>query len=191
MAWQCVRKTVGFLLLVWVISVALTAGGGCSDEDQTGKTDLSTDDSSQVEQTELQSKQFPKIVKVGLETYEPADNTGCQVCHIDFEEETLSVKHVEAGVGCNDCHGPSEDHSQDELNILYPDYLFGRGEVVSFCKTCHQEEHPKGKMYELFMKKWLGKYRPNGRMIRADSVCTDCHGNHARIPADKMHFPTE
>jgi hypothetical protein len=29
-----------------------------------------------------------------------------------------------------------------------------------------------------FYKEWLGRTRPNGRAVSADSVCTDCHGTH-------------
>ena len=33
--------------------------------------------------------------------------------------------------------------------------------------------------YKAFVKEWSGRRRPNGRMVLPDSVCTDCHGNHA------------
>ena len=191
MVGQYLCKKVGFLFVLLAICVIAMYGSGCSDEGGNEKTDLPTAKSSQTAGTKSPSDQFPKIVKVGLASYEPADNSGCQVCHYDFGEEELSVKHEEAGVGCNSCHGISENHSQDELNILFPDYLFGRAEIVGFCKTCHTEEHPKGKMYELFMKKWEGKYRPHGRMVSDKSICTYCHGKHAIISEDKLHFLAE
>ena len=122
----------------------------------------------------------------------PADNSECLVCHADFETETLSAKHAKAGTGCFDCHGPSTDHGDDEWNIVLPDVLFGRKEITPFCTKCHKkEDHPKGEKYRAFVKKWSGKYRPNGRMIRKTSICTDCHGNHAVLSPDQQQFSAE
>ncbi|MHC4442673.1 MAG: cytochrome c3 family protein [Planctomycetota bacterium] len=191
MAGQYAVKIVSCVFAVWLAAGVLWGIYGCSDEGETCKSNLSTDKSSQSVETKSPSDQFPKIVKVGLESYEPADNSECMVCHADFAEEELSVKHEEAGVGCAECHGPSEDHGGDEANVLFPDYLYGRSEIVNFCKTCHKEEHPMGKMYELFLKKWSGKYRPNGRMISDESICTDCHGNHAILSPHQMQLSAE
>jgi len=122
----------------------------------------------------------------------PADNSECLICHADFKSESLATQHAKAGIGCFDCHGPSLDHGDDELNIMLPDVLFGRKEIPPFCTGCHEEkEHPKGEKYQKFMKKWSGKYRPNGRVIRDKSICTDCHGNHAVLTPGQQQFPQE
>ena len=119
----------------------------------------------------------------------PADNSACLICHADFKTEMLAAEHAKAGTGCFDCHGPSTDHGDDEWNIVLPDVLFGRSEITPFCTKCHQkEEHPKGQKYQAFVKKWSGKYRPNGRMIRSTAICTDCHGNHAVLSPDQQQF---
>ncbi len=126
------------------------------------------------------------------EAAKPADNSACMVCHQDFQQEVITVAHQKAGVGCTHCHGRSADHGGDELNILSPDVLFGRTEIQPFCGGCHNEaEHPQGEAYQAFLTKWLGKYRPNGRVIRKNAVCTDCHGNHAVLSPDQMQFPQE
>jgi len=122
----------------------------------------------------------------------PADNSACSVCHQDFSEETLAAKHREAGVACTDCHGASTDHASDELNIMLPDVMFGRKEIEPFCSPCHQaQDHPRGEAYESFLDEWLGKYRPNGRVVRHNSICTDCHGNHAVLSVDQLQFSLE
>lgn len=116
-----------------------------------------------------------------------ADNSECLICHMDFGAEEISAKHEKAGVGCTNCHGDSLAHGDDELNITPPDRLFGRAEIVPFCKGCHPA-HVKGAVYEDFVKQWHSRRRPNGRMILDDSVCTDCHGNHAILRPDQRQF---
>lgn len=115
----------------------------------------------------------------------PADNSYCYVCHKDFETEELSAQHAKEGIGCEGCHGQSWPHADDEFNIVPPDVRYGRAEIDAFCKTCHPT-HSKGKAYEDFLRKWLNEHRPNGRMVSEDSVCTDCHGNHAILSPDKQ-----
>ena len=116
-----------------------------------------------------------------------ADNSECLICHMDFKTEVLSAEHEKAGIDCTGCHGPSLAHGDDELNIIPPDKLFGRAEIVPFCKSCHAT-HVTGGVYEAFVKKWHSKRRPNGRMILDNSVCTDCHGNHAILRADQQQM---
>jgi hypothetical protein len=115
------------------------------------------------------------------------ENAECLICHMDFKDEELSVKHDEVGIGCISCHGHSLAHGDDELNIAPPDKLYGRVEIVPFCKGCHPT-HVEGKAYDDFLEKWHSRRRPNGRMILDDSVCTDCHGNHAVLRPDQRQF---
>ena len=126
----------------------------------------------------------------GHKASEPArtwDNSECLICHMDFQGEEISAKHEDADIGCTNCHGESLAHGDDELNITPPDKLFGRAEIVSFCKGCHPT-HVEGKVYDDFVKQWHSKRRPNGRMILDDSVCTDCHGSHAVLRPDQRQF---
>jgi len=120
----------------------------------------------------------------GVAVAGPADNSACLVCHKDLEDEEISAKHAQAGHGCTHCHGPSETHGGDELNITPPDILFGRSEVIPLCKSCHPD-HEITNGYKTFVSQWSGKRRPNGRMVMDDSVCTDCHGNHAVLRPDQ------
>lgn len=107
-----------------------------------------------------------------------ADNSACLACHMDFEAEELAVQHLEADITCAACHGFSGAHRGDELNIITPDVLYGRSRIEPFCKACHPQ-HTTSDAYKAFVKEWSGRRRPNGRMVLPDSVCTDCHGNHA------------
>jgi len=115
------------------------------------------------------------------------DNSACLVCHMDLADEPIAAKHVAAEIVCVSCHGPSEEHGGDELNIISPDVTFGRSEIVPFCKSCHPT-HKTGEDYDEFVKKWYGKRRPNGRMVLDNPVCTDCHGNHAILKPEQQTF---
>lgn len=106
------------------------------------------------------------------------DNASCMVCHIDFETEKISLVHLKAGLTCMACHGDSDDHRSDEFNIIRPDVLWGRAEMKAFCRQCHKKhKHPE--KVKAFHEKWDARRRPNGRYVERESVCLDCHGNHA------------
>jgi hypothetical protein len=106
------------------------------------------------------------------------DNAACLCCHMDFDGEEVCEKHLAQKITCRSCHGPCEPHRQDETLMTKPDLIYGRAEVVGFCKQCH-ESHKKPEAVAAFQAEWLNKTRPeNKRFIREDAVCTDCHGQH-------------
>jgi len=107
-------------------------------------------------------------------------NPLCYVCHYDLQEEEISVVHQQAGIGCDQCHGPSNKHMHDEMLMTQPDRLYGRAEVEPLCTMCHnfQVDHANEAVIEEFRKKWRDRPRPNGRAITSEAVCTDCHGTH-------------
>jgi len=104
-------------------------------------------------------------------------NSLCYVCHLDLQTEEITTIHLTQGVTCDKCHGSSAHHMHDEMLMTKPDLLFGRAEVEHMCNQCHQP-HKNPQAVEAFYKKWLGRTRPNGRAITAESICTDCHGTH-------------
>ena len=120
----------------------------------------------------------------------PNDNSKCYVCHRSLKTEDITTVHLEAGITCDECHGQSVEHLQDEMLMTKPDLLFGRLEVDKMCSnpTCHRpggeryvygfKDHIDTAAVKAFHKKWLGRIRPNGRAITAKSICTDCHGTH-------------
>ena len=95
----------------------------------------------------------------------PADNYYCYVCHANFEyEEPLAEVHVEAEVGCAECHGPSLAHRSDEDNVTPPDIIYRRSQVDVACVECHTRHEERG--------------APADKPLPEDPVCTDCHGEH-------------
>lgn len=118
------------------------------------------------------------------------DNSKCYVCHRSLKTEDISAVHLEAGISCDECHGPSVEHLEDEMLMTTPDLLFGRTEVRGMCSnsTCHKpggdrhvyslKDHGDQAAVKAFLERWQGRTRPNGRFITAKSICTDCHGTH-------------
>ena len=110
----------------------------------------------------------------------PKDNSICLVCHINFAKEDIAAKHLKNSITCATCHGVSYEHANDEEAAAKPDILYGRAEVDSFCKKYHAA-HKDPKAVARFLEEWKGKRRPQGRLILANAICTDCHGLH-RLP---------
>ncbi|MBL7141380.1 MAG: cytochrome c3 family protein [Planctomycetes bacterium] len=98
-----------------------------------------------------------------------ADNTRCLVCHGNFEDEELCVTHARHDVGCEKCHGPSDEHCDDENNITPPEIMYPKDEIDPACRVCHDET--KVVDNALFC---LHVLTP----AEKDKRCTDCHGNH-------------
>jgi Zn finger protein HypA/HybF involved in hydrogenase expression len=102
---------------------------------------------------------------------EPADNSYCYVCHLNYEEEKLTKAHQPVGVGCEKCHGESIKHSGDEDALSPPDRMFPTAEVNPFCMTCHEKD------------KLLSRdlHRDFFRDDDEEATCNDCHGEEHRI----------
>jgi hypothetical protein len=97
-----------------------------------------------------------------------ADNNRCYVCHMNYQEEKLTIAHARANIGCERCHGPSNAHCSDEDNITPPDIMYPAGKIKAFCMTCHPKDKIDIKPHEpLFTATGPSK-----------KVCTDCHGQH-------------
>ena len=105
---------------------------------------------------------------------------------MDFEGELITEVHEEHEIPCARCHGPSVLHMHDETLMTTPDVLYGRAQVVDLCKECHDEGHGDPEAVRSWLDEWRGKSRPNGRGIRDDSICTDCHGKHTIIRAKAL-----
>lgn len=120
----------------------------------------------------------------------PKNNNLCYTCHLGLQNEQINAKHIVEGITCTSCHGPSVEHMHDEMQVTRPDRLFGRGEVDNMCRMCH-EEHKDVNKVEVFREQWLGRTRPNGRLITKTSICTDCHGTHNYILQKVESDPAE
>ncbi len=117
-------------------------------------------------------------------------NSKCYVCHPALKTEDITTIHLDMGITCDQCHGPSIEHMHDEMLMTKPDLLFGRAEVRNMCSNpmCHKpgddrrvygrQDHKDQAAVKAFHEKWLNRVRPNGRFITLNAVCTDCHGTH-------------
>ena len=101
----------------------------------------------------------------------PGDNSYCQVCHVNFETEPLADIHVKAGVGCEDCHGVSQEHADDENNDTPPDIMYAQTQINDFCinDDCHTK--PK-------LEKEAGHRPFFAGADNKNKYCTNCHGQH-------------
>ena len=101
-----------------------------------------------------------------------ADNSRCFVCHINYAQEEIAVIHARADIGCNDCHGDSDEHIADESwasggNGTAPDIMYSRPKINPFCMGCH----PKDKIDAI-------QHKPLFADAAQEKYCTDCHGSH-------------
>ena len=101
---------------------------------------------------------------------DPADNSYCYVCHVNYKSEDITKIHQKKAIGCEACHGMSDNHSSDENGLTAPDRMFARDKITAYCTTCHSPDT-------------LRKVRKHRRFVFTDNleiqkVCTDCHGTH-------------
>ncbi len=103
----------------------------------------------------------------------PADNSYCYVCHINYKSEDITTNHQKYGIGCESCHGMSDNHSSDENGLTAPDRMFAKDKIRAYCTSCHSEKN-------------LRKVDMHRQFVFTDKtgdrkVCTDCHGKHRLV----------
>jgi hypothetical protein len=99
----------------------------------------------------------------------PANNDRCHVCHINYAEERFAVTHARHGVGCEKCHGQSDDHCGSESHEIAPERIYARDAVRPACLQCHDPKTLAGQeMHTLNLV----------TTPQAKKVCTDCHSTH-------------
>ena len=115
------------------------------------------------------------------EAGEVAANSRCPGCHGNFESEDLAASHLDADVGCERCHGSSDEHASDENNITAPDHLFAHDGVNAMCMTgkCHEREEVI-EIDDDHVASVEGT-------AEQDGVCTACHGEH-RMAQRTVHW---
>ena len=150
---------------ILILSIGLFYGVGCEPKSSpsSGKT---TTDSGLLLLDNESDEVGGEFSGVG------ADNRRCLVCHMNFAKEEIAVKHARAEIGCNKCHGESDEHIADESWAMggkgtAPEIMFSRSDIVAACMKCHTKEMISGE----------ARHKPviEGTV---DKVCTDCHGKH-------------
>ena len=114
----------------------------------------------------------------GKKKPEPADNSYCYACHVNYQSEKLTKVHQKAGVGCEKCHGLSVKHSGDEDNITPPDKMYPKAEINGYCQTCHAKE--------TLLKR--DEHRDFFKEAAEGETCTDCHGEKHRLKVRTRHW---
>ncbi|HUT35924.1 MAG TPA: multiheme c-type cytochrome [Planctomycetota bacterium] len=98
-----------------------------------------------------------------------ADNSRCHVCHINYSEDKLAVNHAKRNVGCERCHGPSDDHCGSESHELAPDLIYAKAAINPACIQCHPRRTLARQVSHCLV------LDPDAPLKR---YCTDCHGTH-------------
>jgi hypothetical protein len=116
-----------------------------------------------------------------------ADNSRCQVCHLNFMQEAVTLVHARTNIGCATCHGPSDAHIADESwasggNGTAPDIMYRKSRIRFACLSCHDWV----RLVESDKKKTELKEKPDHRAVldgtnREKRFCTDCHGQHRMV----------
>jgi hypothetical protein len=165
---RIVRFQVVFMIVIFLAA-------GCERTGVMPQPDVETPaiaDSRSAEEAPLLLEDEPEN---GVQSESAADNSRCFVCHMNYVQEKIAVAHAQAGIGCAQCHGPSDAHIADESwasggNGTAPDIMCPRDKIDSSCMACHAREKID---------------TPQHQAVFADppgtKVCTDCHGSH-RLP---------
>ncbi len=116
-----------------------------------------------------------------------ADNSRCQVCHLNFMQEAITVVHARTNIGCATCHGPSDAHIADESwasggNGTPPDIFYRKSLSRFSCLGCHNWVN----LVESDKKRTELKDKPDHQAVldgtnREKRFCTDCHGQHRMV----------
>ncbi len=99
----------------------------------------------------------------------PASNDRCYVCHINYAEDKLSITHARRGIGCEHCHGPSDEHCGSEEHEVAPDRIYAKPGVNPACMQCHPA--PNLAAQDMHTLNQVTTPTPKKR-------CTECHGTH-------------
>ncbi len=100
-----------------------------------------------------------------------ADNSRCFVCHINYEQDYLALRHAKATIGCVNCHGECLAHAGDEDHLTPAEVMIARDRVEAFCTT---KCHPLDKL--AYSIHW-----PAIVLAKERRLCTECHGQHRLV----------
>ena len=129
----------------------------------------------QVERTEPKLVEEPPLLlengdgeDLPLPSGPMADNSRCHVCHINYADEWLAVRHALENMNCEKCHGPSDAHCSDEDNVTPPDIMYPAEKINSSCMACHPKDTIDTQPHEALL----------AGTATEKKYCIDCHGKH-------------
>ena len=71
-----------------------------------------------------------------------ADAGVCARCHVNIVLEWGISTHKEVGTACQECHGASDGHIENERNEVKPDRIPRGPQIATLCATCHEDGCP-------------------------------------------------
>lgn len=115
----------------------------------------------------------------GTHTGPAADNSRCQVCHLNMFFEEITLTHAKGNIGCAKCHGECDAHIADESwasggNGTAPEVMYPKHTINALCRDCHKTV----KMIATSPSKPCPKLQ-GARTTQ--KYCTDCHGKHRLV----------
>lgn len=162
------------LLAVYILSLALAVVPlGCKQPDNTIQQPTSLPPL-------VVDKNAPLLLDAPITTEHPpteaeTKNATCFVCHANYEQEPLALRHAKANLGCSNCHGETIAHKNDESHLTPPDKMYPTSEIDGACRKCHtsHDVQPAG-----IVRRW--KERSGDK--KTDVLCKECHESHD-VPA--------
>lgn len=123
------------------------------------------------------------LVWLGLGLQAQENPNLCAACHTDPYEELQSHKHAKNAIGCETCHGTSQQH-RNAVGATPPDRVAAPEQQPALCGACHPGQR---KAYE---------GSKHGQLVLAKSrtraaSCGTCHGVHSARNAASMQRQCE
>ncbi len=180
------------VLLAFAAWISAGVSGGETKDDLAASTNLSFRVAASANKQPAVAKDAPLLLLddepgTNAPAGPGADNSRCQVCHLNFMQEAITVVHSRTNIGCATCHGPSDAHIADESwasggNGTAPDIIYRKSLSRFACLNCHNWVN----LVQSDKKKTERKEKPDHQAVldgtnREKRFCTDCHGQHRMV----------
>jgi hypothetical protein len=107
----------------------------------------------------------PSLEEIRARPIHFAGRETCEACHSEVAEVKNKGRH--AGVGCEACHGPSAEHTEDPTG-----HKAAKPDVAKLCVRCHEADPAKPKAFpQVISAEHAGEV-----------TCNTCHQPHSPKP---------
>lgn len=162
-----IRRPSKCIAALGVAAVAFAAVAAVSDEAKPPKDEKWT---------------VERLVVPKGEKPERADNSYCDVCHVNYQEEELTEVHREVGVGCETCHGISMEHSADENNATPPEIMWASSRINGRCMTCHPRKELLPGSKAINHQSFFDRLDRPQAADDGEKHCAECHAVDHKLP---------